>query len=476
MYIPLLKNKNRRQINQVMLCSAWFILVSISVFSQQKWVAIDAGTTMSRNIRVIKVDSLENKLVIGGAYVQMVNGVSSCTYYKWSPENGVEILSPNDPNEMAITVAQDVFFKGDSMVAVGGGGLAIRHQNQWVYNLLDGNIGFEEIIPYQNKYLVAYGYNKYLKGNKYGQLLNWDGDTTFSEFENISTFMSSSGSAVVAVIEYNDEIYVAGNASTLGGGIMNEIMRWTGSQWTDVGDGILDATGLGGVNEMVEYKGDLYIGGQFAQENHSKENHIARWNGQEWLSVGGGVENDVRSIYSMHVYNGYLYVGGAFDTIGGIPANGIARWDGKEWCSCNSSFHGAVVMSITHFRDTLYVAGNFNFIDGDTIYKIAKFIGSDFADTCGSSTVGIKTLESEKKQIMGYPNPAEESINFLLDDIENQEVEIRIYNLTGQLIHQQAGYIYANELSLDVSAMSKGMYLGELIINHKKHVFSFIRK
>ena len=189
----------------------------------------------------------------------------------------------------------------------------------------------------------------------------------------------------------------------------------------------------------------------------------------------GGVNEDVRSIFSMHVYDGYLYVGGGFEEIGGIPAQGIARWDGKQWCSCNSSFHGGSVLSMTHYRDTLYVAGNFNFIDGDTIYKIAKFVGDNFADTCGAIT-GIKTMKFEKNKIVGFPNPAQNEINLLLPNLKNQRIEIFIRNSVGQLAMQKTEILIDEKLTVDSSSLPQGIYFGEIIADKKNYVFSFVKQ
>jgi hypothetical protein len=254
---------------------------------------------------------------------------------------------------------------------------------------------------------------------------------------------------------------------------------WNGQNWSDCDSGITDVSNLGGINDMIEYQGDLYIGGMFYQTNHSKENMIARWDGQNWKTVGGGfgwgIAPGSETIDVMHVHDGYLYVAGQFHTPGGIPANSIARWDGNEWCGCGSTFDGQIV-SMTHYRDTLYVGGGFNHIDGDSIAKIARFIGSDFADTCGSTTVGIKTLKAERKQIVGYPNPARDVIHLMLPQLGNQEVEIQIYNQVGQLTIRQSKYLTNQKLELDLSQLSKGMYFGEIVTKQKNYVFSFVKE
>src|SRR5258705_10524295 len=78
----------------------------------------------------------------------------------------------------------------------------------------------------------------------------------------------------------------------------------------------------------------LYAGGNFdgLAGNIIDMNHISRWNGSVWDSLGSGL---LWNVYSIVKYNGYIYAGGNFgiqDSLGNIiyPAN-IAYWDGAYW-------------------------------------------------------------------------------------------------------------------------------------------------
>jgi len=465
---------NNKLFKLISLCGISFLLF-VPTTRAQKWEGLGIGNIGLAYFNHLSVDSVQDKLVLGGTdYLTHVNGVSSSSILKWTPENGVEILAPHDYNTVGISTVFDVLFSHDSMIVVGDFGISIYKNGQWIYNYYDQDHGFMKIIPYKNHYLLALGFNYLRPLKKFAQLVEWDGDTTFTEFQNI-TDVTYTGDGIFAMTPYQGNLYVGGTGSYVSGSLMNGMMMWNGQNWSDCDSGITDVSNLGGINDMIEYKGDLYIGGMFVQSNHSKENHIARWDGQNWKTVGGGIQNPYFQINTLHVYNGYLYVGGGFNEIGGIPAQGIARWDGKEWCSCNSEFDGNVV-SITHYRDTLYIGGGFNHIDGDSIAKIARFIGDDFADTCGSISVGIKTLEAEKKQIVGYPNPARESIYLMLPELGNQEVEVQVYNQVGQLMWQQPRYISNQKLELDVSQLAPGMYFGELVTRSRNFVFSFVKE
>ncbi|UTW66429.1 T9SS type A sorting domain-containing protein [bacterium SCSIO 12643] len=469
---------NNKLFKLISLCGISFLLFVPNAWAQ-KWEGLGIGNIGLAYFNHLSVDSVQDKLVLGGTdYLTQVNGVSSSSILKWTPENGVEILAPHDLNLMGVTTINDVLFSHDSMIVVGDFGIAIYKNNQWIYNYTNTNHAVYKILPYKNHYLLALGYSYFHPLKKNAQLVEWDGDTTFTEFQNI-TDVTYTGDGIFAMTSYQGNLYVGGTGSYVSGSLMNGMMMWNGQNWSDCDSGITDVSNLGGINDMIEYKGDLYIGGMFYQTNHSKENMIARWDGQNWKTVGGGfgwgLAPGSETIRVMEVHNGYLYVAGRFETPGGIPASSVARWDGHEWCGCGSSFNG-VISGMTHYRDTLYVSGNFNVIDGDSIVKIARFIGDDFADTCGSISVGIKTLEAEKKQLVGYPNPVRESIYLMLPELQNQEVEIQVYNQVGQLMFQRSQYVANQKLQLDLSQLSQGMYFGELITKNKNYVFSFVKE
>src|SRR5215831_18227976 len=45
----------------------------------------------------------------------------------------------------------------------------------------------------------------------------------------------------------------------------------------------------------AEYRGQLYVGGNFEQIDGVAAAHIARWDGQQWQPVGAGFDGDVYS-------------------------------------------------------------------------------------------------------------------------------------------------------------------------------------
>ncbi len=109
----------------------------------------------------------------------------------------------------------------------------------------------------------------------------------------------------------------------------------------------------GPVRALAVYQGMLYAGGEFTCIRPADPNDpnalcdpntpghvagpIARWDGQTWSAVGGGVgpdPNDANSpapsVLALTVFEDdggeALFVGGTFLTAGGVSTNRIARW------------------------------------------------------------------------------------------------------------------------------------------------------
>ncbi|MFT5142789.1 MAG: hypothetical protein ACI84D_001406, partial [Thalassolituus oleivorans] len=116
--------------------------------------------------------------------------------------------------------------------------------------------------------------------------------------------------------------------------LVNHIARWDGSAWESLGQGFDNS-----VQALVLLGEDLYAGGFFGHVVNPDgstvdASHVARWDGSQWHPVGGGVSSNV---YSLATDGTALYVGGVFEQAGEIPdvveAVGVARWDGTAWQS-----------------------------------------------------------------------------------------------------------------------------------------------
>jgi hypothetical protein len=83
---------------------------------------------------------------------------------------------------------------------------------------------------------------------------------------------------------------------------------------------------------VLSEDGILYACGDFTVSGTTPMNHIARYDGSQWASIGSGVSVAASSIFGMSVSkNGNILVGGRFQQIGGINARSLALWNGSVW-------------------------------------------------------------------------------------------------------------------------------------------------
>lgn len=145
-------------------------------------------------------------------------------------------------------------------------------------------------------------------------------------------------------------LYAGGLLRSAGGVETDGIARWDGQHWHPVGGGM--GGGLPRVSGLAVFDDGtgeaLYVGGTFTSAGGVPATHIARWDGSSWSAVGGGVSRPGSvgspNVRAMVVYDDgtgpALFVLGDFSLAGGNPANNIAKWDGSNWSPLGSGIIG----------------------------------------------------------------------------------------------------------------------------------------
>src|SRR5690606_28288401 len=86
----------------------------------------------------------------------------------------------------------------------------------------------------------------------------------------------------------------------------------------------------------------LYLSGSIPAEQGNIGNHIIRYNGEEWKTVGEPLCVQPNSypfsspIRHTYIKGDYLYAIGTFEYSGSVPMHAAARWDGDIWCGLNT--------------------------------------------------------------------------------------------------------------------------------------------
>ncbi len=187
---------------------------------------------------------------------------------------------------------------------------------------------------------------------------------------------------------YGNDLYVCGNfqqqqsSSTLA---LGYVARWTGSSWAAVGGGVSSTA-----NVLKIFNGELYIAGYFTQAGGQPANRIAKWNGSSWSAVGHGVNFYINA---MTVHNNELYIGGIFRTSNGVNLNRVAKWDGTNWVPLGAGVDNEV-FALTSFNGRLYAGGSFMNAGNQAVRRIAQWDGLSWSAVGTGADKTVRSLES----------------------------------------------------------------------------------
>ena len=189
------------------------------------------------------------------------------------------------------------------------------------------------------------------------------------------------------------DVYVGGYFGFAGDIPVNSIAKWDGHYWEALNQGISDPHYKIMVYAIaIDRYGFVYAGGDFTEADGKLVNHIARWDGENWKALGGGFLGDpdrLASVYSLAIDGrGNLYAGGAFSSAGGKRVSNLARWDGEDWWDVGGGVQyeglsGARITSILADGGNIYISGGFNSAGGQSAQAIAKWDGSAFENLAG---------------------------------------------------------------------------------------------
>jgi len=224
-----------------------------------------------------------------------------------------------------------------------------------------------------------------------GHLCNGIARRENGQWVNVGNLVDNGGDPIlVDVIAYQGDIYACGSVCVAPSNNCG-IIRFDGTAWSAPGGGILGGVGSGLC--MAIYQDELVVGGSIYRGAGNAGHMIMRWNGQEWLGLGGHLRdqnNDTigaARCYALLPYADKLLVAGGFWYAGGVPASRFAIWDGTNWCGTGDEWEG-YGESLTIFDDTLFMASGYE-VNGNPVNRVAKWVGGAIAgNTCTSVSLG----------------------------------------------------------------------------------------
>ncbi|MBU6401995.1 MAG: hypothetical protein KGS61_16890, partial [Verrucomicrobia bacterium] len=181
--------------------------------------------------------------------------------------------------------------------------------------------------------------------------------------------------------------YVGGSFTSVRGVPANNVVGWSNGTWYALGPGASN-----GVNGTVRAlacarDGSLYVGGQFDRAGGVFTPNAARWDGTNWLALGGGIGGGVSpAVYAVAAADdGQVYFGGTFTSAGGVPVNNIAAWDGAHWHNLGEGISattfpgGALVKTIAVSANDVYVGGQFDHVGNVPANCVARWDGQQWS-------------------------------------------------------------------------------------------------
>ena len=194
---------------------------------------------------------------------------------------------------------------------------------------------------------------------------------------------------------YNNKLIAVGSFDSAGGVICNRIAEWDGATWSPLGLGANNT--IHSVDSAGTY---LRIGGRFTTAGGVNCSRVARWQGSSWSAMGLGVNGNV---YALEQFGNELIIGGAFTMAGAVTANRIVRFNltSGAYTALGTGIDSNSVYALSAFQDNIYVGGNFTTIGGITVNRFARWTGTNWFAIGNGINGTVKTLDSLGPYFMG---------------------------------------------------------------------------
>lgn len=156
---------------------------------------------------------------------------------------------------------------------------------------------------------------------------------------------------------YRGQLWAAGwDQMHQGASRIQGLAVWDGTAWTAPVGGA--PTGF--AFELVEDAGELLVGGDFTSVGGVPSSGVSAWTGTAWHPMGF---SRGATVYALtRGPDGQLYAGGALGDLGG-GAGGLARWTGEGWVLVGGGVVNrtapGVVTALTAHQGSLFAAGCF---------------------------------------------------------------------------------------------------------------------
>jgi hypothetical protein len=465
----------------MILRKAFFLFMIVLSFKMtaQSFEWTSAGMpNYGRQIRCIYTDTLNDFLYVSGEILNSPTNFSNNFICKY---DGVSwtTLGTFDSQVLSLTTYNGDLIAAGLFSSINGVSIfSIARFDGSTWQSL-GNFDLEVTkLKTINNDLYAMGYFNSVDGLSIKRIAKWNG-TVWTDVYNFSA--DTMEGHVNDVIIYKGNTYVCGNFvnSTLG---INHLAVYKAGVWQNVGTGINGS--WNDLTKMAIYQNELYLLGLILKPANTG-NGIQKWNDTLWTEVGDGVQgfsneygNPSTIIMDGLVHNNELIVVGSFGYAGHIPAYCAAKWDGLKWCGlATNNLLSNKVLSTNFYNDTLYLGISNDTLNGVFTNRIIKYTAGNYVDTCSVEFTWIESL-SLNNVISIYPNPATDQISVEIGKVNTKKVSAEIKNVLGQTIKKIDEDIQEgkSKIEIDINGIPNGIYLIQLQNGDKISCKKFIKQ
>ena len=441
----------------------------------QYWKALGRGTIGPTEVQTLYGDSVSERLLAGGTFMWIKNEhdtVLGDCQAAWNGTRWDSIASPISGSNSAQQTHWYLRFEG-RLYACGFFDFQLPNSS-WNTNLArlneEGtqwealgcsnppNSEIATLVPKEpDTTLYATGYKGTVCGFPESCVFRYDGSAfhTWPPFEDIPY---DPGNYVGYVFDYQGMTYMTGTLQDPVGPGTVTFLRYTGTTWEHVPGWNTQSP----IKEILIRNGILYVAGAFHESSGGPGNLVASFDGENWDDLDGGLAyypipmNGVAM--DLEWYHGKLLVSGFFNRAGGAECSSIAQWDGTQWCGFPGEirwqFNGlSLLYDMAVWRDSLYVCGGINTVDGDTMRQVIQWIGGDAIGNCSTTAIDQTVGTPTRLIIRTLPGSANWEVEFP----GSGPWVLLAYNSIGQSVGQW--HASSNKVPVDLDGEPPGLYL-----------------
>jgi hypothetical protein len=350
------------------------IILGISKLADaQTWSALGTGVSGVGSYRVHALAVYNGELYAGGTFV-IAGGLAANNIAKWNGTAWSAVGTGTNGSVRALAVYNGELYAGGIFTTAGGvsaNNIAKWNGTSWAAlgSGVTGSTGIIRSLAVYNSELYAGGDFTTAGGLAVNDITRWNGTAWSAAGTGVAN--GTLNATVFALTVHNNELYLGGSFITAGGLSALRVAKWDGSNYSPLGPGLSSSSGSGTVYCLTSYNNDIYAGGNLFSAS-STGDHLYKWNGVSWSTVGGSINGTGSTVDALAVFNNELYASGSFLGIGSISATRIAKWNGTNWSAMGSGLDYPAYAFQVHNND-LYVGGDFLTAGGVSASCIAKW-------------------------------------------------------------------------------------------------------